>query len=322
MNSPANVGLSVVTTNGSDVDTYSATVVYDGYNFTLSFYDVTSGGSCPGSSCFTYTWSGVYIPSLVGGTNAYVGFVAGTNTDTVKSSRYPSGAILPYPMRIKSLVYTEQTPTGVPTFTAWNANSTYPAGGQLALQEGNSNGGTPPAKSAASPVYSVAPGSYSDPQTVAITTSSGNASYICYEVVSGTASNPPALFPQPANYITATGETPQPSSGVTWSPGYSAPESGCTSGTLYSGPISIPPAGQPAGTYTLYAMASYNMFGLPLATQIGGPPSTLVAATYTIESTASARLFEGIEYLAHEFGWPLGTYAMLETVESGLDPAR
>ena len=44
-------------------DTYSATLIYNGTNLALNLYDVTAGGSCPGSSCFTYTWNDVNIPS-------------------------------------------------------------------------------------------------------------------------------------------------------------------------------------------------------------------------------------------------------------------
>jgi hypothetical protein len=52
LNSPAS---AIGTTTG---DTYSATITYDGSNLTLNLYDVTAGGSCPGSSCFTNTWTG------------------------------------------------------------------------------------------------------------------------------------------------------------------------------------------------------------------------------------------------------------------------
>ena len=79
LNSPAS---SQGTSTG---DTYSATVTYDGNNLTLNMYDVTAGGSCPGTRCFTYTWSNVNIPSLVGANTAWVGFTAGT--EEVRSTR-------------------------------------------------------------------------------------------------------------------------------------------------------------------------------------------------------------------------------------------
>jgi hypothetical protein len=76
LNSPAD---SQGTTTG---DTYSATVTYDGSNFTLNLYDVTAGGACPGAKCFTHTWS-VDIPSWVDGNTAYVGFTAATGETAI-----------------------------------------------------------------------------------------------------------------------------------------------------------------------------------------------------------------------------------------------
>jgi hypothetical protein len=89
LNSPAN---QQNTTTGH---TYSATLTYDGTNLTLYLYDVTAGGSCPGSACFTHTWTSLDIPSLVGGPDAWVGFTGGTGI----------GAIAP--LYVKSFVYSE-----------------------------------------------------------------------------------------------------------------------------------------------------------------------------------------------------------------------
>jgi hypothetical protein len=72
------VNLTAGSPGTSTGDVYSATVTYDGTNFTLKMYNVTAGGSCPGASCFTQVWP-VNIPSLVGGPTAYVGFTAGVN---------------------------------------------------------------------------------------------------------------------------------------------------------------------------------------------------------------------------------------------------
>jgi hypothetical protein len=75
--SPVNLTTgSALTTTGH---VYSATVTYDGSNVSISLYDVTAGGSCPGSNCFTHTWNNVNIPSIVGGNTAYVGLAGGTN---------------------------------------------------------------------------------------------------------------------------------------------------------------------------------------------------------------------------------------------------
>jgi Bacterial Ig-like domain (group 3)/Chitobiase/beta-hexosaminidase C-terminal domain len=226
LNSPSN---SPGTTTG---DTYSATISYDGNTVTLTMYDVTAGGSCPGASCFTQSWSGVYIPSIVDGTNAVVGFSNGVGEN-------PTTNLL-----IKSWSYTVNTPTGTPTYTAWNANSTY-------------NTGSGSASSSASPVYSVAPGTYSSAQSVSMTTSTSPNNYICY-VLSSTV---PTYYPQPDN------------------------NGGCNKGTLYTGAVTI------SSTATLYAMAGNNNSAFALgsinATGIG-PPSTLVAGTYTITGGGAA----------------------------------
>jgi hypothetical protein len=80
----------------ASTDVFSATILYTGTNVTLRLFDVTAGGSCPSSKCFSYTWEGVNIPGIaggpwtdsidstsgVGGTTAYVGFNAGTSLGT------------------------------------------------------------------------------------------------------------------------------------------------------------------------------------------------------------------------------------------------
>ena len=58
-------------------DTYSVTLNYNGTDLVMNMYDVTAGGSCPGPSCFTQTWSDVNIPALVGSNTAYMGFTGG-----------------------------------------------------------------------------------------------------------------------------------------------------------------------------------------------------------------------------------------------------
>ena len=73
LNSPAG------TLNTTTGHTYSVTISYDGSNLTISMFDVTAGGACPGAACFTNTWTGVNIPAIVGGPTAYVGLAAGTN---------------------------------------------------------------------------------------------------------------------------------------------------------------------------------------------------------------------------------------------------
>jgi Legume lectin domain len=93
--SPVSLNSPASTANTSTGDTYSVTLTYNGSNVTMSMYDVTAGGSCPGASCFTNTWTGVDIPSLVGSNTAYVGFTSGTgDADTI------------YPLYIRSFSYT------------------------------------------------------------------------------------------------------------------------------------------------------------------------------------------------------------------------
>ena len=74
LNSPAN---QINTTTGH---TYSVTITYDGSNMTVSLFDVTLGGACPGAACFTNTWTGVNIPGIVGGSTAWVGLGADTGS--------------------------------------------------------------------------------------------------------------------------------------------------------------------------------------------------------------------------------------------------
>jgi hypothetical protein len=96
LNSPATMA------NTTTGDTYSAMVSYDGSNLTLNLFDITAGGSCPGSSCFTHTWPNVNIPAIVGGTTAYVGLTAGSNSNTVapltvSSFSFSNGSTQPPP---------------------------------------------------------------------------------------------------------------------------------------------------------------------------------------------------------------------------------
>jgi hypothetical protein len=88
LDSPAN---SQNTTTGH---TYSVTLIYDGTSLAMTMYDVTGGGSCPGSSCFTQSWP-IDIPSIVGGNKAYVGFNGAT------------GITSSYPLFVDSFSYSE-----------------------------------------------------------------------------------------------------------------------------------------------------------------------------------------------------------------------
>jgi Chitobiase/beta-hexosaminidase C-terminal domain/Legume lectin domain len=130
LNSPANAQ------GTSTGDIYSATVTYDGSNLTLNLYDVTAGGACPGSKCFTNTWTNVNIPSWVGGDTAWVGFTAAT------------GETSNYPLYIDSFSLTEgsttqpatpgtTTQTAAPTFSP--AAGTYSGSQSVSISDATSD---------------------------------------------------------------------------------------------------------------------------------------------------------------------------------------
>ena len=97
-NSPANTGQ---TTTGN---TYKATITYTGTHLNYSVYNVTAGGSCPGSSCFSYTWP-VSIPPIAGGTTAYVGLTGGINIANLPA------------LHLNSWSYIELSPAATPAFS-------------------------------------------------------------------------------------------------------------------------------------------------------------------------------------------------------------
>jgi hypothetical protein len=104
------VPLGRTSSNSTNSDVLSATIIYDGSNLTLNVYDITAGGTCtPTSSatCFTHTWTGVNIPSAVDGDTAYVGLTGGTNSDNTG------------PLVINSFIYTVESPGAAssPTFS-------------------------------------------------------------------------------------------------------------------------------------------------------------------------------------------------------------
>jgi hypothetical protein len=284
-------------------DLYSVSVGYDGYTLSMCMTNVTlANGTCSTdgtSGTGTYvqqSWTGVYIPEIVGATTAYVGLGSGVNI-----------AELPN-LNVNSWSYGHLAPTGSPSYTAWNANSTYSTFGPASV---------------ASPVYSVAPGTYSGTQSVSITESTTPNTYVCYVLSSTT----PTLYPQPDNGVSFIGgpqaneadgwlastalvagqevivsnvwykwsggttgatEPTWPGSGSvsdgsgTWT---EDPNGGCAVGTRYVSPISI------SSTATLYAMAGSNtpLFSNADTLPAGlGPPSSLVAGTYTISGGSAS----------------------------------
>jgi Chitobiase/beta-hexosaminidase C-terminal domain len=99
LNSPSN---AQGTTTG---DTYSAHITFTGTTIIENLFDVTAGGSCPGSSCFTFTWNNVSVPAMANGTTAFVGITSST------------GLAATAPLDIDSIVYTVLSAAATPTFS-------------------------------------------------------------------------------------------------------------------------------------------------------------------------------------------------------------
>jgi hypothetical protein len=88
MNSPQNATFQTTCSNCTPSTsgvatghTYSVTITYDGNTLTADMFDVTAGGTCTpvtSGTCSHVTWSGVNIPSMVGGNTAYVGLATST----------------------------------------------------------------------------------------------------------------------------------------------------------------------------------------------------------------------------------------------------
>jgi hypothetical protein len=135
--SPVSLNAPASTINTTTRHTYSATITYDGSNLTLSLYDVTAGGSCPGTGCFTHTWSNINIPAIVGGNTAWVGLGGGTNESVpnpllINSFSYstgqPAGAqALSSPAAVTNTGTQTTTPTPTPTTAPTTVPTTAPA---------------------------------------------------------------------------------------------------------------------------------------------------------------------------------------------------
>lgn len=164
LTSPVQLNTPATTQGSPSSDTFSATLTYAGGNLTLTLFDVTAGGSCPGASCFTQTWSGVNIPSEVNGNTAYLTILGAT------------GIASTTPLLIKSTTYTVTTPPSTPPVSTYTSAS---------------SSGSP---FVATPTLSPVAGSYSGTQTVTPSSSTSGA-YFCY-ILSATT---PTLFPQTDN---------------------------------------------------------------------------------------------------------------------------
>lgn len=268
LNSPANTTL---TTTGH---TYSATLVYTGTDLTLNLYDMTAGGSCPGASCFSYTWQDLSIPTWVNGTTAYVGLASGNSGAPATSS----------PLYINSWTYTNLSAAATPTFSL--AGGTY-SGTQSVTISDSSSGAIICYNTTGAPATNGIGGceggtlytgaiSVTSGETIYAVAGSGTSSYGDSAVASsayqiGTTASQPTFFPAQGVYDgnqTVTLTAAQGAVICYSTTGSPAPNgsTGCTTGTLYSGPITI------SANETLYAASGGTGF----------TNSSVGSATYTI----------------------------------------
>ena len=240
--------------------TYSATVTYTGSNVTLRLYDITAGGSCPGSNCFTQTWNNVSIPSMVDGTTAWVGLAESTNAS--------SG----YPLLINSFSYNVLSAAATPTFSL--AGGTY-SGAQSVTISDSSSGSIICWNTSGNPSTNGVGGcANGTPYTGAISVAKGQT---IYAVAGSNTSNYGDSAVNSAAYnITGYAAAPtfSASSGTyqgnqaiiltaaqggvicyntTGSPATNG-STGCTTGTLYSSPVVV------SSNETLYAVAGGSGF--------------------------------------------------------------
>ncbi|MFZ0395478.1 MAG: chitobiase/beta-hexosaminidase C-terminal domain-containing protein [Terracidiphilus sp.] len=254
LNSPAG------TVNTSTGDNYSWTVTFTGSNVTAQLYDITAGGSCPGASCFTYTWNNVFIPSMVDGTTAWVGIASSTNA--------PSG----YPLLINTFAYTVLSAADTPTFSP--AAGTYGTTQSVTISDGSSNSiicynttGNPSTNGvggcASGTLYSGAV-SVAKGQTLYAVAGSGTSSYGDSAVgsaaynITGYASAPmfsasSGAYQGNQTIILAAAHGGVICYNTSGSPATNG-TTGCTTGTLYTGPITV------SSNETLYAIAGGSGF--------------------------------------------------------------
>lgn len=265
MNSPAATEL---TTTG---DTYSATILYTGNIVTLNLYDITAGGGCPGSNCFTYTWNNVDIPSAVGGDTAWLGLASSVNAP-VSTSLY-----------VNSLSYTELPFASSPTFSlpsgtysgtqsltltgsapviCWNTTGAPASNGSTGCTNGTLYTG-PISTSKGEGVYAMAGGTNYGDSPVASST----------YAITGTGTSP-TFLPASGTYsgnqwVQLQSSSPTICWNTTGSPATDG-GTGCTTGTLYTEPITV------TSNETIYAVGG----------GVGLSDSAVDSATYTLNPFA------------------------------------
>jgi hypothetical protein len=239
--------------------TYSATYTYTGSNLTLQMYDVTLGGSCPGASCFTYTWQQVYIPSIVGDTTSYIGLGAGTNQTSLPA------------LTIDSWNYTALTPAATPTFSL--AAGTYSGTQSVTISDSTASSYICYNFTGAPATNGIGGCTVGTLYTGAVSVSKGETIYAVAGVAKGAADSAVASA---AYTITGTASTPTfyfgggtyngdvsvtltaAHGGVICYNTTGSPETngstGCTTGTQYTSPIKV------SSNETLYAVAGGSGF--------------------------------------------------------------
>ena len=288
LNSPTN---SQGTTTGH---TYSATITYDGSNLTLNLYDMTAGGSCPGASCFTHTWTGVNIPSAVDGNTAWVGFTAAVGT--VPNTK---------PLYVNSFSYTEGSTTSPPPSTVSTPTFTPPGGAYTSAQTVTisdatsgatiyytTNGTTPTTSSA---VYSgpITVSSSETLEAIAVKSGDTNSAVASATYTINTAPPPtvaiPTIAPPAGTYTSPQSVTlsdATPGATVYYTTNGTTPT---TSSTQYTGPIAV------SSSETLEA----------IGVESGFTNSAVASATYTITPATVA---------TPTFSPATGTYTSAQTV--------
>jgi hypothetical protein len=295
LNSPAATEL---TTTG---DTYSATILYTGNIVTLNLYDITAGGSCPGSSCFTYTWNTVDIPSAVGRDTAWVGLASSVNAP-VSTSLY-----------VNSLSYTELPLASSPTFSL--SSGTYSGTQSLTLADSapvicwNTTGAPTTNGSNGCTNGTLYTGSISTSKGETVYAVAGGTNYGDSPVASSTytikgTGTSPTFLPASGTYsgnqwVQLQSNSPT----ICWNTsGFPATDggTGCSTGTLYTEPITV------TSNETIYAVgggaglsdsavdsATYTQNPFAGTTPTASPTFSPVPGTYngtqdvTISSTTS-----------------------------------
>ena len=243
-------------------DLFTCTITYDGSSLTETLTDTVT------KATYTKTYTGINIPSLVGGNTAYVGFGGSTGAATATQD-------------LSSWTYTEESPgqAGIPTFSP--APGTYLGSQSVTLSSGSSgavicysttgspatNGSTscatgtlytgPVTVSSSETLYAVAGGTgYNDSPVV-------SGSYVIQTSVATPTFSPPAGTYTSAQSVAISDVTSNAT--IYYTTNGTAPT---TSSTKYTGPITV------SSTETLEAIA--------VAT--GNTNSAVASAAYTINS--------------------------------------